>query len=185
MVLFLNSPVLAQETTGSPRAGKNKLENSGSAGGLIKQDNKEKAEANKEKAALKRKDNIHKYYLNIKNRLLAAVDRLKKLGGRISSRLDKSAKQGLDVVSLQLTLTQQQAQLIVIEEEINNLDTEEELLLSSDNPQTAFLQIKNSLTKIKDELKAVHQAYVQVITQLKTVAPTVQVTSKVIPTVGQ
>lgn len=134
---------------------------------------------NKEETLQKRKENITKYYKTLKERLLAGVERLKKLALRISTRLDKLTAKGYDVTSLKQKLAEAELKLDKTEVKITSLDAQMEEITTSKTPKIAFEKLRTSLKEIKQDLKEVHQEYVEIIIEIKALLPKVSTTPNI------
>lgn len=140
-------------------------------GQAVKEKTREKLEETKEKVRERRNERIRHFYQTLKRRLQAAVERLKKLGERISKRLDKFASRGFEVTALRQKLTNAQSKLSEVEKTIAGLDLEVEAILTSDDPKIAFEKLRKTLREVKEDLKAIHQTYVEIITEIKATLP--------------
>lgn len=211
LLLLLVNPVYAQGTTSSPTGTtavntttsptninvrnevQDRLNNIRATQAAVKEEVKEKISQTKEMLAEKRKALITNFYYVLKKRLEAAVERLKKLGTRISSRLDKLTAQGYDVSALKVKLADAQTKLSEVEKTISLLDPQMTGVINSETPKVAFEKVRNNLKEIKQNLKDVHQEYVEIIVEIKallpktTVSPTLGstgITPTLIPTKG-
>lgn len=134
----------------------------------IKEQVEERREEVKEKMIVKREERVRNLFSLLTRRFQAAVERLKKLGERINNRLTKLSESGNDVSSYQQQLSSASTLLSQVEQKISGLNSILESALANSDPKSAFdTSLKAEIDSIKEDLKSVHQTYVQIITQIK------------------
>ncbi|MBI4067229.1 hypothetical protein HY407_02505 [Candidatus Gottesmanbacteria bacterium] len=127
---------------------------------------KEKREEVKEKIDSKRRELIGKYFERMIRRFEAAIMRLEKLISRIEARLVKLKSSGQDTTGLELQLKAASDKLAQAKKDLDSLKENSDFL-SSEDPKTTFSSIKQEVGLVRDEIKGVHQALVQIVTKIK------------------
>lgn len=127
----------------------------------------EKRQEAKQRLVEKRKQNIRAFFGRMAKRFEAALEREKKLGERIQSRLDKAKANGKDIVQAQAALDRAKTAWQEAKAVLENAKGKLEGMLASDDPKTAFDQIRSLVESARDKIKDAHAAYVDVIAALK------------------
>lgn len=136
----------------------------------IRQNIEAKREEVRDRISSIRKANIRKYFGNMVTRLEALVTRLEKLSVLIENRIAKIKGEGnsdIDTSSAEKSLSEAKLKIIQAKTDISKLKADMESALSSQAPKEAFKTVRESLTKIKDELKEAHRLLVHSIGELK------------------
>lgn len=127
----------------------------------------QKLEGIKQKIDEKRKELIAKFFNLMLKRFEAAIARLDRLIERIDSRLEKIKATGQDVTALEAQLGAAKDKLNQAKSDLKSLKTGGINFTSSADPKTAFAEVKQKVGLLRDEIKGVHQALVQIITKIK------------------
>lgn len=173
LVLVFASPVFAETSATSVSSTSSEVRNTSTTPGRGKQDEikqqvEQKREVVKVQLTAKRQERVKNLFSNITRRLQAAVERLKKLGERINTRLTKLSQSGQDVSNYQQQLTGALSLLSQVEQKITGLNSTLESTLATQDPKGIYDgSLKLELESVKNDLKTVHQTFVQIITQIK------------------
>lgn len=115
----------------------------------------------------RRKELIRRYFARMVKRFDAALERQKKLGERIQSRIDKARANDRDIVKAQTALDKAKAAWQEAKDALEAAKGKIEAVLGSDDPKAAFAEVRSLITKARDKIKAVHAAFVDAVTILK------------------
>ena len=121
----------------------------------------------RERLAERRKEFIRAFFHRMGQRFDAAIERMRKLGERIQSRIDKAAANGRDVTNAQAALDGARAHWQEARDSLAAARGRLESALSADDPKAAFQEVRELVAESRDQLKAVHAAFVDAITALK------------------
>ncbi|MEK7531642.1 MAG: hypothetical protein AAB545_01815 [Patescibacteria group bacterium] len=99
--------------------------------------------------------------------LNAAVDRLKKIADRISSRLDKAQEKGKDVTSLRVKLDAAKVKITEAKTVIDALSGIVSEVADMDNPAEGKQKLEDAFKAAREKIKMAHKALVDVTTSLK------------------
>lgn len=114
-----------------------------------------------------RKDLIRRHFARMVKRFEAALERQKKLGERIQSRIDKARANGRDVAKAQAALDKAKAAWQEAKDALETAKGKIETVLSAEDPKAAFAEVRALVAKARDKIKAVHAAFVDAVTILK------------------
>lgn len=128
---------------------------------------KERRQEAKQRLAEKRKQLIRAFFGRMAKRLEAALERQKKLGERIQARIEKARANGKDVTQAQAALDRARIVWQEAKDALESAKSRLEGVLSAEDPKTAFEEVKDLVAAARDKIKAVHAAFVDVITALK------------------
>ena len=127
----------------------------------------EKRQEAKQRLAEKRKQIIRAQFNRMVKRFEAALEREKKLEERIKSRLDKARANGKDTVQAQAVLDGATVAWRDAKAALEEAKSKLAGMLDSDDPKTAFAEVRSLVESIRDKIKTVHASYVDVISALK------------------
>lgn len=133
----------------------------------VREQVQQKREQVRERLAEKRKQLIRDHFKRMMKRFDAALERLKKIGERIQSRIDKAKANGKDVASAQTALDRAKASWQEAKSAVDDIKGKLESVLSADDPKAAFKDVQNLIEAARDKIKAAHAAMVDAITALK------------------
>ncbi|KKQ52736.1 hypothetical protein A2865_04195 [Candidatus Woesebacteria bacterium RIFCSPHIGHO2_01_FULL_39_17] len=117
----------------------------------------------------KRIERIRHFWQLLRRRLLAAVERLERLIGRIESRLAiiGGANEDLVLDDVLIQVADAKEMLAGVITNIEAADVEVETALASQEPKMAFEIVRSLVKEIKTDLMAIHRILVHVIGDIK------------------
>lgn len=121
----------------------------------------------KKQVTEKRKQLIREHFTRMMKRFDAALERIKKIGERIQSRIDKARANGKDTANAQTALDRAKASWQEARSAVDGIKGKLEGVLSADDPKAAFKDVQNLIEAARDKIKAAHAAMVDAITALK------------------
>lgn len=133
----------------------------------IKENAQERRTAVRENVAERRKAIIRNHFNRMMKRLEAALERGKKLGDRIQSRIEKAKANGKNTAKAQTALDKARAAWQEAKAALEEAKSKLEGVLSSTDPKAAFKEVHDLVVKARDKIKAVHAALVDAVTALK------------------
>ncbi len=140
---------------------------------LIKANFEEKKEAikngieeRKEAVNEKVKERLGKFVENLVERFTAAQERLGELAARIDSRLTKMETEGIDVSSQKTALASAKILIDDLSVSIAQIQTMSTEVLTGDT-RALYPELKEAVEATKSEIKAAHQALVDIVVSLK------------------
>ncbi len=140
---------------------------------LIKTNFEEKREAikngieeRKEAVNEKVKERLGKFVENLVERFTAAQERLGELASRIDSRLTKMEGEGIDVSTQKNALDSAKVLIADLSVSIAQIQTMSTDVLSGDT-RALYPGLKEAVESTKSEIKAAHQALVDIVVSLK------------------
>lgn len=131
---------------------------------------KERVEALKKKISEERAKRIEAFFSTMVRKFEAAISRLRDLGDRIDSRLDKFEDAGKDVVALRASLDKARVVIDDAESALDRAKEEFNSFATSDNPQEYFKKVKEVASSVAQKVKDAHKALVDVINSIKGVS---------------
>lgn len=116
-----------------------------------------------------RKERIRNYFAHMVTRLEALVERLEKLATRIEQRIAKikANNEDVDTTSAEKDLSEAKTKIASAKTELSNLKTEMENTLEATDYKEAFKKVRESLSKIKKDLREAHRLMVHSIGEIK------------------
>lgn len=90
---------------------------------------------------------------NMSNRIDAAIERLQNIIDRLSSRIEKISEQGIDTSEAEAALALAQISIDTASEAISNIDSDVANAVESEDIYTDWLEVKTTITEVKDNLK--------------------------------
>lgn len=124
-------------------------------------------EEKREKAVEQRMANISKYFINMTEKLDAAIKRLEGLAGRIETRLAKMKAKGKDTTALETSLAAARTDLAKAKTDLEQAKVSFQTVTSSKTPKTVFISVKKIVNEVWTTIKGVHASLVKIITQMK------------------
>ena len=100
-------------------------------------------------------------------RFEAALEREKKLGERIQSRIDKAKANGKNTAKAQAALDKAKKTWDEAKVLMDDVKSKLEGVLSAADPKEAFKEVQTLVASVRDKIKAVHQDLVAAVTALK------------------
>src|SRR3990167_363567 len=132
-----------------------------------------KAEAQKRIDALKKKvgeeraKRIDQFFNQMVKKFENAIDRLNNLADRIESRLNKTEATGNDVSKQWDLLKAARDKIVTVEAALGDSKAQFEAMALSENPRSAFQQVKELIRGVADKIKDAHKALVDVVKSIK------------------
>lgn len=136
-------------------------------GAAVREQVQQKREQVRERLAEKRKQIIRDHFNRMMKRFDAALERIKKIGERIQSRIERAKANGKDVASAQTALDRAKTSWQEAKSAVDGVKGKLESVLSADDPKAAFKDVQNLIEAARDKIKAAHAAMVDAITTLK------------------
>jgi hypothetical protein len=135
--------------------------------GDVRRQIREKRQEIRQRLAERKKIRIKAFFNRMAKRMDFAVIRLNKLADRIESRLNKFEQMGKDIGDSRVLLEEARTAILSAKTAIEEAKSKIDEVLESDEPRTAFGQIRSLVHEVRDSIKAAHQALVNVIRNLK------------------
>lgn len=132
-----------------------------------------KAEAEKRKEELKKKlgerraANIERFFTNMMEKFVAAIDRLTKSAERISDHLDKAEANGRDVVALKEKLTAAEGKIAEAKSALDAARAKYSEAVKNTDFKKAFQDVRTIVKDVAEKVRAAHAALVDVINSIK------------------
>lgn len=121
----------------------------------------------KAKLTEKRQQLIRQFFSRMVKRLEAAISRLEKLISRIESRLAKLESQGENVSKIKTEVADAKTKLNKAKADLELAKSKLETVLTSDDPKSAFAEVRNLIKEVKSQLIETHRILVHVIGEIK------------------
>ncbi|MEK7559953.1 MAG: hypothetical protein AAB522_01475 [Patescibacteria group bacterium] len=138
----------------------------------FKEEAKERIEALKKKLSEERAKRIEAFFGTMVRKFEAAISRLRKLGDRIDSRLDKFEDAGKDVATFKTSLENARTAIEAAEDALDKAKEEFKALSQSENPKEYFKKVKDIVATVAQKVKNAHKALVDVINSIKGLSDT-------------
>lgn len=110
---------------------------------------------------------IRAYFSRMLRRFDAALERERKMGERIESRIQKMREGGRDVVKAEDAIERAKVLWSGAKQELETVKGRLEGMLNSDDPRSSFMEIRSLLESVKEKIRGVHAAFVEAVTSLK------------------
>lgn len=127
----------------------------------------QKLEEAKARLALRQKQKLARYADQMLKRLQAALDREKRLGDRIQSRIDKAKANGKNVAKAQAALDKAKSTWQEAAKLLDDVKAKAAAAGSAADAKAAFEEVKNQIADLARKLKEVHAAFVDATVALK------------------
>lgn len=116
-----------------------------------------------------RKQRIRVFFNRLTERIQAAIDRLEKLIARIESRLGKieSAGEEIETASIREELDAAKDKLAEASAALSQAQTSLEDILLAENPKEIFIEVRDLVKGIKEQLIEVHRTLVHLIGDIR------------------
>jgi len=137
---------------------------------------KEKRDEQREKLLEKRKERTLAYAERMTKRLNAALDRIKKLGDRVDSRISKLKERGVDTTRAEELMGEARISVSVAREGVVNAKAAIVAALELENPKEAFEEVRRIVKGVVENIKSAHMATVEAIKALKASLKEVELT---------
>ncbi len=135
---------------------------------LLRTQEREERRATREaRITERRKVRITAFFGRLTKRLQALIERLNTLIGRIESRLEKIAQENEEIDTTSIVADLQKAKDLLAETEATLSVLDVEIFLGSDDPKTAFAEVRERIQEIKLNLVEIHRILVHLIGDLK------------------
>jgi Skp family chaperone for outer membrane proteins len=126
-----------------------------------------RAAERRQRLAERKKALVRKFFSRMYRRFQAAVSRMERIADRIESRLGKMENRGIDVTTLRSDLAGARDDIGVAEGMLQGLEEKVEEALSSDDPKTAFEEVRDIVHETRAMLKEIHRKLVDIIVAMK------------------
>lgn len=115
----------------------------------------------------KRRENIRRYFKNMKNRIEARLVKLTQLAARIETRIQTLNSQGADTTKAKAAVAKARTSIQKAKDGLTAAATKLETVLTSATPTEAFREVKTLLKEITADVKNAHAQLVVAITNIK------------------
>lgn len=123
--------------------------------------------ARQEKLADRFKTGVSNQIAKVIDNLTEVLNNLKSIDARIVSRIAKLKAENIDTTKAESLLPDAQTKMTTAIDKINSLQTSVSSVLAGGVSTTTKATIKAKITDVRNSVKAAHEAYVQVIKNLK------------------
>lgn len=105
---------------------------------------------------------------NLSNRLDAATARLQNITDRLESRIEKLKDRGVNTANAETELANAQAAIDAAKNALSNIDAVVQTAISSEDPRTAWQEVKTTYLTIREHVKDAHESLRVTVALLKT-----------------
>ena len=133
----------------------------------MKNQREEKRQEARQRLDKRRKKIMRNHFARMMKRFEAALEREKKLGERIQSRIDKAKANGKNTAKAQAALNKAKKTWEEAKALLGEVRGKIDGVLSAADPKEAFKEVQTLVASVRDKIKAVHKDLVDAVTALK------------------